>query len=275
MKIHKSTGEQVEFDEKKISSSSKRAGATDELAKEVVREVRKKVKKGDSTDDVYKQVLSCLIDKDSRVAARYSLKRAIMRLGPAGYVFERYVGAIMHEHGYKTATGLIVKGKCITHEVDLVAHRDDVHIIGEAKYHNRAGIHSGAKDALYTWARFQDIVARMEKVEPEKNKHESWLFTNTKVSRDVREYANCVGMTVVSWKYSNRTSLRDLIEKKALYPITIIPSIKQKELERLSLHKTIFALDLLKYSAEEISVMAGMKRNRAEKILKEINTICR
>lgn len=275
MEIEKASGKKVTFDQEKIIISSKRAGASDDLAAKAARQASDSIKKGDSTEDVYKNVLACLQLNNPRVAAKYSLKRAIMRLGPAGYVFERYLGAILTEYGFKVATGIIVKGKCISHEVDVVAQKGDRHIIAEAKYHNRKGIRSGAKDALYTWARFQDIQKRMEEVEkPETNSHEGWLVTNTKVSSDVRKYAQCVGLRVVSWRYPKNGGLEKLIEDKGLYPVTIIPSLNHRELERLSFHKTIFALDLLTFSPEEISKISGMKKGKAQKVIDEIKSIC-
>jgi Holliday junction resolvase len=275
MKIVKASGKETDFKAEKIIDSSMRAGASKDLAKNTAEEVEEKIHEGSSTQDVYENVLQCLRSSDKKVAARYSLKKAIMRLGPAGYVFERYLGAILSEYGYKVAVGIIVEGHCISHEVDVVALNNSKHIIAEAKYHNRPGIHSGAKDALYTWSRFQDIEKKMSAVE--KNKkilHESWLVTNTKVSSDVRAYAKCVGMHVVSWKYGTEKSLRELIEDKFLYPITIIPSLSYHELERLSRHKTIFALDLRKYSAKKIAHISGMKENKAQKVLEEMESIC-
>lgn len=275
MKVLKASGKTQTFNEEKILDSSIRAGASKELAKEALLEVKKGLQKDTPTEEIYNDVLVCLRNKDQRVAARYSLKRAIMRLGPAGYVFEKYIGAILSQYGYKTATGIVVEGHCISHEIDLIAKKDGVHILGEAKYHNRPGVHSGAKDALYSWARFQDIKKRMESVEtPKADRHEGWLITNTRVSKDVKDYAACVGMKVLSWRYPKNKGLEHYIENKGLYPITIIPSLHYKELERLSKHKTIFATDLLTYNVEKLARVAGMNKKKAKKVLDEINTIC-
>ncbi len=275
MKVLKASGETQAFNEEKIVESSTRAGASKELAEETLLEVKKGLKKDTPTEKIYNDVLVCLRNKDTRVAARYSLKRAIMRLGPAGYIFERYIGAILTQYGYTTVTGVVVKGNCISHEIDLIAKKDGVHILGEAKYHNRPGVHSGAKDALYSWARFQDIKKQMEAIEtPQAEKHESWLITNTRVSKDVKDYAECVGMKILSWRYPKDKGLEHYIEEKGLYPITIIPSLQYKELERLSKHKTIFAIDLLSYDTEKLARVAGMNRKKAQQVLDEINTIC-
>ena len=51
-----------------------------------------------------------------------------------------------------------MKGKCASHEIDVIADKgDSLRYMIECKYHNSQGIYTGLKEALYTHARFLDL----------------------------------------------------------------------------------------------------------------------
>lgn len=276
MDVIKSTGETEKFSEEKIYKTSKRAGASDDLAQKTVEEVKKTLEQGMSTDEIYDNVLSCLIDNNSAVAARYSLKKSIMKLGPAGYIFEKYIAAILREYGYETRTGIIVKGECVHHEVDVLAKKDTRHILAECKYHNHRGIKTGVKVSMYTYARSADIIERMERVETEKNTtHEGWLITNTHCSDDAIKFATCRGLKILSWNYPKKNSLREYIEKKALYPVTIIPKMPKRALKKLSDENIMFAHEVAHIPLKKFMSISGLKKNQAENIQREVLSICK
>ena len=71
----------------------------------------------------YSFLLLLLKNQSQTYAARYSLKRAIMSLGPQGFPFEQYLAALLRHYGYRTYTNQIFAGQCITHEIDVVAEK--------------------------------------------------------------------------------------------------------------------------------------------------------
>ena len=80
-----------------------------------------------------------------------------MELGPAGYPFERFIGAILEHQGYHVEVGQLVKGYCVRHEVDVIADRDDRRYMVECKFHTRQAHNSDVKVSLYIHSRFNDI----------------------------------------------------------------------------------------------------------------------
>ena len=44
-------------------------------------------------------------------------------MGPTGFPFERFIGAVLKYSGYKTAIGNVIQGQCISHEIDVIAHK--------------------------------------------------------------------------------------------------------------------------------------------------------
>ncbi|MCH5685183.1 restriction endonuclease [Niabella sp. W65] len=80
-----------------------------------------------------------------------------MTLGPTGFPFEKLTAAILESMGYSTRTGVIVPGHCVKHEIDVIATKEEHHIMVECKFHNRQGFVSDVKIPLYIQSRFLDV----------------------------------------------------------------------------------------------------------------------
>lgn len=267
MRIIKASGEEESFDKNKIIQTALKAGASKDFAKEVALKVEKETRSGESTRSILERILN-LLKKQPEVAARYDLKRAIMTLGPHGFLFEEYIAQILQHYGYKTKTDQIIKGKDITHEVDVVAENDKVAII-EAKYHNLPGTYTNTKVALYSYARFLDLKTNS------KNKiDESWIITNTKCTRRALAYSIGVRQKIISWNYPKEGSLQELIVKKDLFPITIYKSVSENIKERLFRAKIVLAKDLKNHSIQELKRKTGLDEKILQKILEETKKIC-
>lgn len=268
--IIKASGEKEKFSKEKLRRSLKRAGVESKLADRVCREITKTVRPGVNSGEVLERVTRCLKEENPLLAARYNLKRAIMDLGPTGFPFEEYVAAILKEYGYATRVGKQVRGHCVTHEVDVVAQKEDKHFMIECKYHNSRGVKSDVRVALYTLARFLDIKKEWEKLPGHQNFfHQAWLVTNTKCTGQALQYAKCAGLKVISWRYPRNESLEYLIEKKGLYPITILPSLNRYARERLAQQRIMLAKDLLKYSADDLVRTVGLQPNIVQGLQEE------
>src|SRR3989344_385457 len=101
MQIQKETGEMEEFDEAKLCGSIRDAGAPKDLADQVCEAVKNKDKKGTTTSTIFRMALNFLVEDDVRLPARYSIKRGLAALGPAGFAFEHYLSALLSVYGYE------------------------------------------------------------------------------------------------------------------------------------------------------------------------------
>ncbi len=148
--ILKEDGTEELFNEEKIKISLLRAGADEKIASSIVNKVKEQLT-GEfvKTKDVYRLALGYLKKRQPLVAIKYTLKKAMMNLGPTGYVFEKYIAKILQEYGFKTQVGKIVKGFCVTHEIDVIAQKDNEYYIMECKYHNNRETKSDVKTTLY------------------------------------------------------------------------------------------------------------------------------
>lgn len=272
--IIKADGKKEPYDEEKISSSFIKAGASPEIATTATKTINKKVKDNMTTDEIYHSALSHLRVLEPRVALKYSLKRAIMDMGPEGFVFEKYIAKILREYGFITEVGQILNGYCVDHEVDVVAKKETQVCLIECKYHNSPGIKSNIKTALYIHSRFLDIEKAYREKDNDSHTHfEAWLVTNTKCTSDVIKYAGCVGLKILAWHYPKVENLQYFIETKKLYPISILSTITEKQRDILFDSDIILAKELGSYKVGSLAELISVSQPEASKILNEVNII--
>lgn len=270
--VRKADGSLEPFDYRKFRRALRKAGAKKSLVEEVIESLQPRLKDGITTDRIYKMAFKQLKRLRPSAAARYGLKSALMRLGPEGYPFETYVGSLLKGRGYETQLRQIISGRCISHEIDVVASRPKIDnkratkSLVECKFHNSPHIKCHIQSALYTWARFLDI----------RNKDESydsvWLATNTKFTTDVIQYSDCVGLKLVGWSFPHHESLQDRIEEHKMYPITIIPKLDRHTFRSLHDGGIIILQELI--SAEDRYLRGlGIKEKKFEKLREDAEAI--
>ncbi len=265
--VVKANGDKEPFSEEKVRSSIKRAGIPSEIEEQVLSHVKTKLHEDITTAEIYKHIIEFLEKSpDPFSKSRYSLKQAIMELGPTGYPFEDYVSEILRAQGYTTKVRQILEGRCVTHEIDVVAEKDGEKIVVEAKYHNGPGIKSDVHVALYTKARFDDL----------SQKHgftQGWIVTNTKVTTDALQYALCNGIKVIGWNYPEKDSLRELVEKTKLYPITAVSSLTQAQKQLLLSNQIVLCKNIC-INPNQIKLLS-LPADQETKILSELNFLCK
>lgn len=264
--VIKADGSVEEFSEEKLISSIKRAGVTESLQKQVLDHIKGRLYDNIPTHEIYKHIEEFL-DKSSQPYAKskYSLKSALMELGPTGFPFEVYVAQILKAQGFQTQVGIYLVGKCVNHEVDIIAKSKDKKIFVECKFHNRPGIKSEVHVSLYTKARFDDL----------REKHgfsKALLVTNTKITSDALSYALCENIDIMSWTYPEGSSLRELIEKYKLYPVTQLSYLSFSQKQELLAKDVV----LIKQICENPNVLGqiDIPKNKREDILKEATIVC-
>ena len=272
MYIIKSTGEKQEFDPEKIRRTCLRAKAPAEITEKIVREISKEIKEGTKTADIYRRVMALLERESPALAGRYDLRNAIIRLGPAGFEFEKYIAMVLAEYGFKTELPPILQGSCTTHEVDISAEKDGRRAMMECKLRVSQEIYISIKDTMSTWARFLDLV---EGAGLGLCPHfdEVWLVTNSRFSRDSIQYGHCKNMVMLSWDHPRERPLPAWIEQKGLYPITILRSLQQEMLTKFSGGGIMLLRDIDALSIGEIINRTGISEEILRKLIAEAKDI--
>lgn len=263
MYLIKASGIKEQFQRDKLAATLKRVGLNTDKIEEVINKVKQTLSRRPTSHEVIERTINVLQKTDAAAAARYNLKRAIMRLGPTGFPFEQYIARLLSTYGYEAKTNVHAQGYCVSHELDIVAKKDGRHIMIECKFHNSPGLRSNVKTTLYTWARFLDIKKAWEAEHGRTDEfHEAWLVTNTKCTTDAIQYARCVGLKVLSWRYPEENSLEKLIDKKKLYPITVLLSGNQIIFNKLIRAGFVLTDDVAKASLNELSARTGLQSKR-------------
>jgi hypothetical protein len=264
MQVIKASGLEEKFSSKKIYRTILEAGGNGKLARKVIDVVTRRYHNNMTTQEILDIILQELKDFPD-IRARYDLKRAIMALGPSGFPFEQFFGEVLRNYGYEVKVDNFIKGKIITHEVDIIAKKEKSYMI-ECKYHNEPGKSTDLHPALYTYARFLDLRDKPDM---------PWLVTNTKISDDARNYSRGVGLKLTSWNFPEEQSLQKLIKLKKLYPITILKSISENTKEKLFCARITIAKNLLNYSVEDLMKKTDLNEKDIEKILNEVKIVCK
>lgn len=273
-KIKKYSGDIVDFDMEKLKNSLRNSKVDQVLIEEIAREVQKQITPGITTHQVYQLAFKILKRKTKVCASRYKLKKAIMELGPSGFPFEKYIGALLNYEGFQTEIGVFVEGYCIKHEVDVVAVKNQEKHFIECKYRNVQGNISDVKVPLYFNSRFLDIQKKCKNEQHQPIKY--WygeIYTNTRFSSEAMDYAKCVDLNLISWDYPKNNSLKFKIDTLGLFPITSLTTLSKKEKEKLLEKGIVLSTGLLE--KPQLLEQIGIKKSRHKNILENIRGLCR
>lgn len=271
--ITKASGEKVPFSAEKLRQSLRRAGAGEEVIDSIEKEIGQRLYTGITTKEIYRKAFSMLRKASAYLAAKYKLKKALQELGPSGYPFEKYVGAVLKFEGYETQVGKIVQGHCVQHEVDVIAKKDDQHFMIECKFHSDQVRKCDVKIPLYIHSRFLDVEKAWQQKPGHGHKfHQGWVVTNTRFTTDAIQYGTCAGLQLVSWDYPKKGSLRERIDRSGLHPITCLTTLTKKE-KQLLLEKGIVLCQEL-CQQEQVLKEVGVLPTRAKKVMEEAGLLC-
>ena len=129
----------------------------------------------------------------------------------------------------------------------------------EAKFHNGIGTKTDVQVSLYTKARFDDVNFKNAFTKP-------LLITNTKATTEAITYAQCVDMEIIGWSYPARGSLRDLVEKFGLFPVTALTTLPQ-QFKQILLGQNIVLCEEIH---QKVLEQQGVPEHLHENIMKEV-----
>lgn len=263
MKIIKTTGETQTFSKKKLKDSLIKSGLNERKASEISSIILKKLHKSPSSKKIFSATCNQLKAKHKRVRANYSLKRALQQLGPTGYHFESFISEVFRSLGFNTTVSVMAKGRCVEHEIDVVAKSSKENHFVECKFHNSIQQKNDIKTALYIHARSLDLK------ENRTNKFKNyWLATNTALSKDALTYSKCVGLKTIALGSADY-NLYELIDKLSVYPITVLSNLNKANKESL-LKRDIITCRQLKQNFYKIKNSLNLDEKALMKLEQEV-----
>jgi len=271
-RILKSSGNIEFFSRQKLHRSIQRTGLKPKYCREISETIAKKFEKEKpdhpTTKSIFKETIKLIKKQSTLAATHYSLKKSLQDLGPSGYEFEAFVGKYFETLGFSISLDVTLRGKYVTHEVDVIAHNknDGSLIFCECKFHNNAGVKNDIKIALYVKARWDDL-----KEGPDaKNLSQFFLVSNTAFTSDAIKYANGVGLNLLGIN-SPDESFIDKIKRYKIYPITSLTKLKKNTIKQLLEKNILLCKELLN---EELTLKSlGLTQNEIDDLFFDINKL--
>lgn len=268
-KIIKSSGFTEDYSPEKLKRSLALSGLHSHETEDVINTIESHLEKVDegTTEEIFKKARDVIYKKSHLAGLKYSLKAAILDLGPTGFVFERFIAKALTYQGFNTKVDLIYPGKCVNHEIDLVAQKDHYILLGECKFHNIPNVKNDLKTALYVKARMDDV-----RDNPKNQFNDFYLISNTSFSKDAIAYAKCSGLKLIGFNFPEERNLYSMIEENHLYPITSLLHVKKNDIQLLLEQGIILCKDLCEHT--EILSRLGYSDADIDKILRDFMAVC-
>jgi hypothetical protein len=271
--VKKASGEEEPFATEKLERSLLNAGAKADIIQKIVGDIECWIQPGVTTKKIYTRAFSLLRQDKTTSSLRYRLKQAILELGPTGYPFEILIGKLFQQTGFGAEVGVVVEGKCITHEMDVIATKSSIQHLAECKYHKDQGKQVSIQVPLYVRSRVDDIISKRQKMrEYQDFSFTGWVITNTRFSSDSIQYSKCSGLKLLGWNYPPGEGLKEKIEKYKLYPITLLRNLTNKEKQHLLKEDIVICTQLFAHP-QALSVL-DLSKAKHDKLMKELNDIC-
>lgn len=274
MKIIKHSGDIVEYNPDKLKKSLLKSGASKDVVEHILQTIQKEVYEGISTKHIYKMAFGLLKKASSSHAARYNLREAIRLLGPAGFFFEKYIARLFSAEHYETETNLILQGKCVSHEIDVLIKKNNSLAMVECKFHAGREAASDVKVPMYILSRFNDLKEKKHNVfDSHQNISKCWIVTNNRFTVDAVTFAKCSGLDLLSWDYPKDNNLKTKNDNNYLYPVTCLTTLSLAEKDKLLILDVILVKEIINNS--ECLERIGLSPTRIKNVMREASELCK
>lgn len=293
--IKKASGETQPFSKEKLIGSLKRSGASITVINDIANKIEEwiigEIKSQMAADnapvgteaelannygipsrEIYRRAFALLDKKTVSSAARYKIKDALMEMGPTGHPFEFFAAEIYKTLGFDTQVSVILNGHCVTHEVDVIATKENHQRFIECKYYQSTGKNANVQVPLYIRSRVDDIIA-YKNSHPESTEftYSGGVVTNTRFTNDAEAYGNCCGLHLLSWDYPQGNGLKDIIDREKIFPITSLTSLTKAQ-KTILMDKGIVICRQLSNNLNELDSL-NLTHNKRLKVLEELKDI--
>ncbi len=293
--IKKASGEAQPFSKEKLIGSLKRSGASITVINDIANKIEEwiigEIKSQMAADnapvgteaelannygipsrEIYRRAFALLDKKTVSSAARYKIKDALMEMGPTGHPFEFSAAEIYKTLGFDTQVSVVLNGHCVTHEVDVIATKENHQRFIECKYYQSTGKNANVQVPLYIRSRVDDIIA-YKNSHPESTEftYSGGVVTNTRFTNDAEAYGNCCGLHLLSWDYPQGNGLKDIIDREKIFPITSLTSLTKAQ-KAILMDKGIVICRQLSNNLNELDSL-NLTHNKRLKVLEELKDI--
>lgn len=246
IQVKKHSGELVPFEPKKLRHSLSKSEASEEEVDKVFERIQPRLYNGITTRELYELAFDLLKNHRDSYAARYSLKKALRDLGPEGFYFEKWIGKLFANAGYQTITGKTVQGHAVTHEIDVIATKNEMMLAIECKFRNDVDAKISVTTPMYFISRVKDIKGlSFSFFETPQEFTDGWLVTNAYLTSDSIRFGEYYNLNMLAWDYPPQNNIKNQVDDLALYPVTCLTNLNGMEKSILLKNGCILVKDLV------------------------------
>ncbi len=266
--VRKADGSRQLFDREKVVRTCLRMGASRKIAEEIVMRVEKQLYDGIPTSKILQMILSLLHSHKPALRHLLDLKRGLS-LMDSKPEFEIFVQALLANKGFDVSPNRIVPGKCVEHEVDAIARKDDVTYFVEAKHHVNYHTPTGLDESRIARAILEDISEGFLCGKYDLKIDRAMIVTNTRFSEHARRYGECRDILQIGWNSPIYLSLQSMIEENKLYPISCLKGLKRAIKTKLVRSGIVLMKQLLDKKASTLTIKTGIPKETLRKIIEK------
>lgn len=272
MFVTKFDGRKQPFQKDKIVRTCLKMHATPQQARTVADRIEGKIYDGIPTKKVLKMIFSELKEFKPGIRHEIDLRESIALLRPKPD-FEQFVALLLREYGYDVESNQIIQGKCVDHEIDAIAKKDDETIYVEVKHHLQPHTYTGVDIFLETKARFDDLIEGFKAGRNVINFNKALVVCNTKISEHARRYSECADIEHIGWKYPPEHGLEEMIKEKKLYPITFLRGLDVVSETKLGDARIILLRQLVETDIDELWKKTVIPKDKLKTFVKKAGEV--
>lgn len=259
--VTKADGTTEAFSKWKIVRTCLRLGSTQEAAEAIADEIESRLYDGITTRRILQMVYNRLKKHRPVMKLQIDLRRSLSLLRSAPD-FERYIQFLLREHGYEVTSNQIIRGRCVEHEIDAVATKDGKTCIVEVKHHYKYHTPTSLDVSRISRAVFEDITEGHQLGHNKLKIDYALIVSNTKLSEHAKRYADCRGISHISWSSPPNHDLQTMIEEKKVYPITIIKGLSSTTRNKLTSNGITLLKQLTEKNVVELRKQTGISKQK-------------
>jgi hypothetical protein len=223
--IRKWDGTLEPFDRGKVIRTCHHLKLSQREAEDVADEIEKKLYEGIPSKSLMDMILEFGKIHRSQLGHIIDLREALaaMRSKPD---FEQFVALLLQDAGYKTVTNQVLYGKCVDHEVDVIAIKGSEILYVEVKHHAQFHTFTGLDTFLEVRSAFEDLKEGYLAGNHGYNFTRPMLVLNTKISDHARRYASCKGIAAIGWAMPQHAGIESMVHDRGMYPVTIFKGVE-------------------------------------------------
>ncbi len=270
--VTKFDGRKQPFNKEKVVRTCLRMRANLQQANDVANAIEKELFNGISTKEILQKIFKYLQEYKPEIKHQIDLREAIALLRPKPD-FEQFVSLLLKEYGYRTETNQIIAGRCVEHEIDAVARKNNETVLVEVKHHLQPHTYTGVSIFLEVQAELEDLLEGYRWKKNNINFNKALIVCNTKISDHAKQYAICKGIEHIGWRFPEEKGFEKMIEEKRLYPITILKDLDMPTQVKLGDNGIVLVKQLVEMSMGEILKKTRIDKQKLEKLIKKAREV--